>query len=151
MNEQTIYFDERVFESVISGVVDFYKVTSPLVKITEASEENRGEISEKNSGRLVDGLVDGLVETDTINLLPDNERTVFDEMQSNPKVTANELSEILNINLRSTKNIIKKLKERGLVKRMGDFTKFNIPSFRCFEIRSTYRRDVKSSANISGG
>ncbi|HJH31536.1 MAG TPA: MarR family transcriptional regulator, partial [Methanosarcinaceae archaeon] len=119
MNEQTIYFDERVFESVISGVVDFYKVTSPLVKITEASEENRGEISEKNSGRLVDGLVDGLVETDTINLLPDNERTVFDEMQSNPKVTANELSEILNINLRSTKNIIKKLKERGLVKRMG--------------------------------
>ena len=119
MNEQTKHFDERVFESVISGVVDFYKVKSPLVKITEASEENRGKISEKNSGRLVDELVDRLVENDTINLLSDNERTVFDEMQAHPKVTANELSEILNINLRNTKKIIVKLKEKGLVKRMG--------------------------------
>ena len=123
MNEQTKHFDERVFESVISGVVDFYKVKSPLVKITEASEENRGKISEKNSGRLVDELVDGLVdrlvENDTINLLSDNERTVFEEMQAHPKVTANELSEILNINLRNTKKIIEKLKEKGLVERMG--------------------------------
>ena len=127
MNEQTKHFDERVFESVISGVVDFYKVKSPLVKITEASEENRGKISEKNNGRLVDELVDGLVdglvdrlvENDTINSLSDNERTVFEEMQAHPKVTANELSEILNINLRNTKKIIEKLKEKGLVKRMG--------------------------------
>jgi len=72
-------------------------------------------------------LFDGLVENDTIsdtindttNLLSDNERTVFEEMQAHPKVTANELSEILNINLRNTKKIIEKLKEKGLVKRMG--------------------------------
>jgi predicted HTH transcriptional regulator len=36
-----------------------------------------------------------------------------------PKVTANDLSEILNINLRNTKKIIEKLKEKGLVKRIG--------------------------------
>ena len=50
-------------------------------------------------------LFDGLVENDTIsdtindttNLLSDNERTVFEEMQAHPKVTANELSEILNM------------------------------------------------------
>ncbi len=40
-------------------------------------------------------------------------------MQAHPKVTAYELSEILNINLRNTKKIIEKLKEKDLVKRMG--------------------------------
>ena len=123
MKEQTKHFDERVFESVISGGGDFYKVASPLVKITEASEktrektseENRGKASEKSSGRLIGGLV----ENDTINLLSDNERTVFEEIQAHPKVTANELSDILNINLRNTKKIIEKLKEKGLVKRIG--------------------------------
>ena len=40
-------------------------------------------------------------------------------MKMRPKVTANELSEILNINLRNTKKVIEKLKEKGLVKRVG--------------------------------
>ncbi|HJH28285.1 MAG TPA: MarR family transcriptional regulator [Methanosarcinaceae archaeon] len=111
MKEQTKHFDECVYESVISGGVDFYKITSPLVNITEASE--------KSSGRLVGGLVENDTINDTINSLSDNERTVFEEMQAHPKVTANELSEILNINLRNTKMIIEKLKEKGLVQRMG--------------------------------
>jgi len=68
---------------------------------------------------LFDELVENDTINDTINLLSDNERTVFEEMQAHPKVTANELSEILNINLRNTKKIIEKLKEKGLVKRMG--------------------------------
>ena len=107
MKAQTKHFDERVFESVTSGGGDFYKVTSPLVKITEASEKTREKVGEKNTIN------------DIINLLSNNERTVFEEMQAHPKVTANELSEILNINLRNTKKIIEKLKEKGLVKRMG--------------------------------
>jgi transcription initiation factor IIE alpha subunit len=53
-----------------------------------------------------------LGEKDTINLLSDNERTVFEEIHAHPKVTANDLSEILNINLRNTKKIIEKLKEK---------------------------------------
>jgi ATP-dependent DNA helicase RecG len=81
---------------VISGGVDYYKITFPLVKVTEKDTIK-----------------------DTINSLSDNERTVFEEMQMRPKVTANELSEILNINLRNTKKIIEKLKEKGLVKRIG--------------------------------
>ena len=111
MKAQTKHFDERVFESVISEGVDFYKVTPPLVKITEASE--------KNSGRLVGGLVENDTISDTINLLSDNERTVFDEMRMRSEITANELSGILNINLRNTKNIIGNLKERGLIERVG--------------------------------
>ncbi len=35
------------------------------------------------------------------------------------EITANELSGILNINLRNTKNIIGNLKERGLIERVG--------------------------------
>ena len=111
MKAQTKHFDERVFESVTSGGGDFYKVTSPLVKITEALEETGRKVGEK-------GVENDTIK-DTINSLSDNERTVFEEMQAHPKVTANELSEILNINLRNTKKIIDKLKEKGLVKRMG--------------------------------
>jgi len=56
---------------------------------------------------------------DTINSLSDNERIVFEEMQIRPKVIANELSEKLDINLRNTKKIIERLKEKGLVVRIG--------------------------------
>ena len=115
MMEPIKHFDERVFESVISGGVDFYKVTSPLAKITEASEKTR----EKNSGRLVGGLVENDTINDTINLLSDNERTVFEEMQAHPEIIANELLEIVNINLRNTNKIIEKLKEKGSVERIG--------------------------------
>jgi len=94
-------------EPVSLNVVDFYKIASPLVKITKASEKTMEKVGEKG------------VEKDTINLLSDNERTVFEEMQAHPKVTANELSEILNINLRNTKKIVEKLKEKGLIKRIG--------------------------------
>ena len=67
-------------------------------------------------------LFDRLVENDTISdtikdtisSLSDNERTVFEEMQINPNVTVNELSEMLDINLRNTKNVIETLKENGV-------------------------------------
>ena len=115
MKEQTNHFDQRVFESVSSDWFDSYKITSSLVKITEASE--------KSSGRLVGGLVvnDTINYTinDTTNLLSGNERTVFEEMRMRLEITAHELSDILNINLRNTKTIIWKLKEKGLVERMG--------------------------------
>ena len=85
MKAQTTHFADCVFEYVISGGIDFYKVAPPLVNIIEASEKTR----EKSSGRLVDGLVERLVEkdtindttNDTINSLSDNERTVFDKIQ----------------------------------------------------------------------
>ena len=68
---------------------------------------------------LFDGLVKNDTIKDTINSLSDNERIVFEEMQIRPKVIANELSEKLDINLRNTKKIIERLKEKGLVVRIG--------------------------------
>lgn len=78
MKAQTKHFDERVFESVISGGVDFYKVASPLVKITEASEKTREKVGER--------IGEKDTTNDTINLLSDNERTVFEEMQAQIKL-----------------------------------------------------------------
>ena len=106
-NGWTAYYDD---EPVVSGDVDFYKITFPLVKVGEASEKTR-EIGEN-------GVEKDTIK-DTINSLSDNERIVFEEMQIHPKVTANELSEKLDINLRNTKKIIEKLKKKGLVKRIG--------------------------------
>ena len=111
-NGWTAYYED---EPVISGGIDYYKITFPLVKLGEASDETGEKVGEKR----VEKRVDKGIENDTINLLSGNERTVFEEMQAHPKVTANELSEILNINLRNTKKIIEKLKEKGLVERMG--------------------------------
>jgi len=78
-----------------------------LVKVTEALEKTGEKGVEKG------------VENDTINSLSDNERTVFEEMRMHSEITSNELSGILNINLRNTKNIIGNIKERGLVERVG--------------------------------
>jgi len=77
MKEQTKHFADCVFESVTSGGVDFYKVTSPLVKIGEASEDNRVKTREMVGERVG--------EKDTINLLSDNEHIVFNEMQAQIK------------------------------------------------------------------
>ena len=74
MNAQPKRFAECVFESVSSDSFDFYKITSPLVKIIE--------VLEKSSGRLVGGVVVNDTINDTINLLSDNERIVFYEMQA---------------------------------------------------------------------
>ena len=85
MKAQPKRFVECGFESVSSDSFDIYKITSPLVKIIE--------VSEKSSGRFVGGVVvndtmgDTICDTtnntinDTTNLLSDNERIVFDEMQ----------------------------------------------------------------------
>jgi len=67
-----------------------------------------------DQNKLFDRLVENDTINDTINSLSDNERIVFEEMHIRPKVTANELSEKLDINLRNTKKIIDKLKKKGL-------------------------------------
>jgi len=56
---------------------------------------------------------------DTIKLLSKNEKIILAEIKKEPKITSKELSVLLNINLRNTKNNISKLKQRGLLKRVG--------------------------------
>ena len=82
MKAQTKHFADCMFEPVISGGIDFYKVAPPLVNITEASEKTSEKTRVKSSGRLVERLVEKDTINDTINSLSDNERTVFDKIQA---------------------------------------------------------------------
>ena len=59
MKVQPKRFVECVFDSVSSDSFDFYKITSPLVKING--------VSEKSSGRFVGGLIVNGTISDTIN------------------------------------------------------------------------------------
>ncbi len=45
--------------------------------------------------------------------------TVFSLIKQNNKITANEISESLKISLSTTKREIKKLKEQGVIERVG--------------------------------
>ena len=56
---------------------------------------------------------------DTIKLLSKNEKAALEEIKKDPQTTAEKLSYLLNINLRNTKNNISKLKQKGLLKRIG--------------------------------
>ena len=56
---------------------------------------------------------------DTIKSLSENEGRILGEMRTNAKITAEELSNMLNINLRNTKKNIQKIKDKGLIKRVG--------------------------------
>ena len=55
---------------------------------------------------------------DTVKLTG-NQRGIMTAVKGNPSITAKELSLILGINLRNTKNNISKLKKKGLLKRIG--------------------------------
>jgi predicted HTH transcriptional regulator len=56
---------------------------------------------------------------DTINSLSVNEIKIIGEIENNPKVTAEKLSEILKINVRNIKNNIARLKDKNRIERKG--------------------------------
>jgi len=56
---------------------------------------------------------------DTVKLLSKNEKIILAEIGKEPKITSKELSVLLSINLRNAKNNISKLKQKGLLKRIG--------------------------------
>lgn len=49
----------------------------------------------------------------------ENQAVILNEIERNCFVTAQQLSEILHISLRKTKENISKLKEKGLIRRIG--------------------------------
>jgi ATP-dependent DNA helicase RecG len=49
----------------------------------------------------------------------EKESLILQKIREKPTVTADELSKILNINLRNTKKYLSSLKEQGKVQRMG--------------------------------
>lgn len=58
-------------------------------------------------------------EKDTEKLLSKEEKNILKLFRDNPKITSEELSKLLEINLRNTKKRISKLKEKGLINRIG--------------------------------
>jgi len=84
---------------VVSGGVDYYKITFPLVKGTE-----------KVTDKLVDGLVDGLVETQILML---------QLMRENPHLSKREMAESVGISTTAIDKNIVSLKKKGLLKRIG--------------------------------
>jgi len=52
-------------------------------------------------------------------ILQDNEKKALEEIRKNPRITAEQLSKILGINLRNTKKYFANLKKKGLLRRIG--------------------------------
>ncbi|ABE51465.1 RNA-binding domain-containing protein [Methanococcoides burtonii] len=89
-------------EPVVSNDIDFYKITFPLVKDT-ISDKASEEMSEKTRGKT-------------------REKTrekILDIMSQTPKITTAELAELTGITAKGVEWHIKKLKDEGLLKRIG--------------------------------
>ena len=84
-------------EPVIEGDFDYYKITFPIIPVKDTV---------KDTAR------------DTVKL-SNNQKRIIDEMNKEPRITVDEISNLLDINLRNTKKNIAKLKELGFIKRVG--------------------------------
>ena len=73
-------------------------------------EEVGGGVSEKVVDRVTEKVTEKVTE---------NQRKILDAIKGNPNITAPELAKILAISERKTKENIKKLKEKMLLKRIG--------------------------------
>ena len=80
-----------------------------------ATIEKTGDIEAKE--KIKDTLEDTL--KDTLKLLSENERIIIEAMLRNPKITAEAIAELLNINIRNTKKHLARLKEKGIIERIG--------------------------------
>ena len=80
--------------------VNMFEVIFPLIK--KGSEKVTDRVTEKVTDRVTE-----------------NQHKILDAINNNPNVTASELAKILGISERKTKENIKKLKERLLLKRIG--------------------------------
>ncbi|MCJ7624962.1 MAG: winged helix-turn-helix transcriptional regulator, partial [Anaerolineaceae bacterium] len=101
------YYDEPV----VSGGIDFYKITFPLVKTTEVSEETRGIVGEKG-GQTTPQI------TPQINLTS-LENNIVNEIIKNPAITRKQIASNLGISPETVKEYLEKLKKKGLLRRIG--------------------------------
>jgi len=98
-NGWTAYYED---EPVVSGGIDFYKITFPLVKLGEVSQETVRKVGEKG--------VDGLVETQI---------SMLQLMKKNPHVSKREMAESVGISTTAIDKNIVSLKKKDLLKRVG--------------------------------
>lgn len=97
---------EPVFEGKWGGLAVIFTKKAGK-KPWEETETTRGKDTVKDTLK------------DTLKLLSGNEHKIVELIKSNPRITAKELSEIIGINIRSTKKNMDKLKVKGLLKRVG--------------------------------
>gem|GEM_PF-4791071 len=64
-------------------------------------------------------LKDTISDTIKDTILSGNELRILEEMKNNPRITAEELTKTVEINLRNIKKNIGKLKEKGIIARKG--------------------------------
>ena len=103
-------FTEPVFEHNSGGVLCtlYRKDTAALFAGNEdvTLGQNVQKTVEKDTGMVTEKVTE-------------NQAVILNEIERNCFVTAQQLSEILHISLRKTKENISKLKEKGLIRRIG--------------------------------
>lgn len=93
--------------AIITADKQWFTITFKRPDLEKKTIQERLETSERDTIK------------DTIKLLSENEKRIVEEIIKNPKVTSEQLSEIIGINLRNVKNNLKKLKDKGILKRVG--------------------------------
>ena len=120
---------EPKFEDFCGGVrVTIYRNTD---LVAETIEKNNGEDVEKDVDRVVEN-VNGVVEKDVDRVVEnaeiaqkndgevtENQKTILSEIEKNPLITAQQLSDILHISSRKIQKNMAILRSKGFIRRVG--------------------------------
>lgn len=110
---------KRIYEACKEeGVEVEFKEVKTGFKVIFYRKKTEGKVIERTKEKTEKDTIRDTIK-DTIKKLSENEGIIFIDMMENPRITAEELSQKLNINLRNTKRNIEKLKQKGLLKRVG--------------------------------
>jgi ATP-dependent DNA helicase RecG len=108
-NYPTMVFE---FRNLGDGFESKFSYTEQKISIRQI----RGvKVTDGGTGRVTDKVTDGV--TDKVT---DNQQLILDSIVENPYITSRELSTIVGISVRKIKENISKLKEKGLIERIGN-------------------------------
>jgi predicted HTH transcriptional regulator len=89
------------------------------LSVEKKSGENISDrVTDKDTDRVTNEVTNEVTDEVT-NEVTDNQRIILEKMINNPTISAKELSSILEISLRKTKENIAKLRDKGLIERVG--------------------------------
>jgi ATP-dependent DNA helicase RecG len=108
---QVIIYNEKHYEptNTINSYIDTIK--------TAEKAENR-TTNEQNSAKNTIRDTSNSTANDVFKL-SDNQKAILDEIKKNPEITSETLAQIIGITVRNIKVNIAKLKDRGLIERVG--------------------------------
>jgi ATP-dependent DNA helicase RecG len=108
---------------VVSGGIDFYKITFPLVKLGESSEKTRGKVGEevvRKGGQKEEsekGVENGVEKG--VEKLSEKENIIVRLIKEDPKISKQEISIKGELTKKSVEYNITLLKRKGLLRRIG--------------------------------